>query len=648
MGKDSHVEEDNSPISPDSEAAKLLEAALLQMDGIIADAGSTPPRPDYTTASAILRWIGHQNVNALLSDADERVQRLESDKESLQMQVSVLSEQIAAQSDKISDLERMFTEKKNMLEEAESRLQKEMVHRSTLESQRVELLTRVNDYRMRLASLEQSVAGSSAPSVSSPVPVAPRTPPSTYGRQVERNVHVYSSLPRHSPDSPARVVAFGKPHALRHHGHSVPNLADKEEIIPAATQGSPSASPSARWGGRLLRGSSGGALEGADEAAGSFTRGGVRATAAARLQRDSVEAKWSTVLPKDWDLDVTCQWLESLGLEQYVPAAKTWITSAGGERGIVATATVQQIEKELALRNPMHRKKILLSIMDLQDTSSDPLLRPAGRLDTSWTLRWLEDAGLPQAREAWAEARVDGRVLHRLTHDDLAHHLRLASQLHALSVRRGIQVLRDNNFSPDTMIRRGGTSGLKSEPASPSAEGKEVNDSTLSESVGPDGSLLEGTEVEPELLARWSSHRVMEWLKAIDLAEYAPNLRGAGVHGGLMLHEPRFTAELLATLLNIPTSKTLLRRHLTQRFNELLGREVIQEKRTAEQTLGYQPLTITSKYKVPKKGQFSLKRRKNKGDPDYGDLVCPLTENSSDDESATGSRFRSVSCLSPA
>lgn len=39
-----------------------------------------------------------------------------------------------------------------------------------------------------------------------------------------------------------------------------------------------------------------------------------------------------------------------------------------------------------------------------------------------------------------------------------------------------------------------------------------------------------------------------------------------GVHGGLMLLEPRFTAELLAALLNIPANKTLLRRHLTQRY----------------------------------------------------------------------------------
>jgi hypothetical protein len=72
----------------------------------------------------------------------------------------------------------------------------------------------------------------------------------------------------------------------------------------------------------------------------------------------------------------------------------------------------------------------------------------------------------------------------------------------------------------------------------------------------------------------------------------------AGVHGVLMVHEPRFTAELLASLLSIPPSKTLLRRHLNTHFKELLGRECIQEKRETEATLGYIPLSATTKVKV--------------------------------------------------
>lgn len=87
-------------------------------------------------------------------------------------------------------------------------------------------------------------------------------------------------------------------------------------------------------------------------------------------------------------------------------------------------------------------------------------------------------------------------------------------------------------------------------------------------------------------------------LRVVNLAEYAPNLRGAGVHGALMVYEDRFTDELLADLLSIPSTKSLIRRHLCTHFKDLLGRDIIQSKRQAETTLGYQPLTLTSKIKV--------------------------------------------------
>ena len=34
--------------------------------------------------------------------------------------------------------------------------------------------------------------------------------------------------------------------------------------------------------------------------------------------------------------------------------------------------------------------------------------------------------------------------------------------------------------------------------------------------------------------------RVMEWLRHVDLSEYAPNLRGSGVHGALLVLEKRW------------------------------------------------------------------------------------------------------------
>lgn len=172
--------------------------------------------------------------------------------------------------------------------------------------------------------------------------------------------------------------------------------------------------------------------------------------------------------------------------------------------------------------------------------------------------------GLPQHKDAFTAAKVDGRMLHRLTIDDLVS-LHVTSSLHAASLRRGIQVMRENNWNPESLIRRSGT---------------------------------DEETVQDKQVHLWTAHRVMEWLRLVDLAEYAPNLRGAGVHGALMMYEHRFTSELLADLLSIPPSKTLLRRHLGTHFKELLGRDVIQIKREAEMTLGFTPLTLTAKIKV--------------------------------------------------
>ena len=71
-----------------------------------------------------------------------------------------------------------------------------------------------------------------------------------------------------------------------------------------------------------------------------------------------------------------------------------------------------------------------------------------------------------------------------------------------------------------------------------------------------------------------------------------------GVHGALLVYEPRFNAELLATLLSIPQGKTLLRRHLATHFNQLLGRDIVQMKRETETSTSYVPINPVSKVKV--------------------------------------------------
>lgn len=79
--------------------------------------------------------------------------------------------------------------------------------------------------------------------------------------------------------------------------------------------------------------------------------------------------------------------------------------------------------------------------------------------------------------------------------------MNITNELHHLSVKRAIQVLRLNGFNPTCIKRRPGPD--------------DKNDMTE--------------------IMHWSNHRVMEWLRSIDLSEYAPNLRGSGVCGALIV-----------------------------------------------------------------------------------------------------------------
>merc|ERR1711879_1047953 len=103
------------------------------------------------------------------------------------------------------------------------------------------------------------------------------------------------------------------------------------------------------------------------------------------------------------------------------------------------------LEFRLGMKHPMHRKKLVLAMKARQDTNMEAA---QGGLDHHWVTRWLDDVGLPQYKDTFFEARVDGRVLNVLTVEDLLCHLKITNLLHHLSIRRGIQCLRQNRSSP--------------------------------------------------------------------------------------------------------------------------------------------------------------------------------------------------------
>lgn len=68
--------------------------------------------------------ITNSDIFLLQPPDDDKVRRLQSEKDSLQLQVAVLNDQIEAQSEKIGELERILTEKKQLLTNAEDMLQR--------------------------------------------------------------------------------------------------------------------------------------------------------------------------------------------------------------------------------------------------------------------------------------------------------------------------------------------------------------------------------------------------------------------------------------------------------------------------------------------------------------------------------------------
>uniref|UniRef100_A0A8C6Y104 PPFIA binding protein 1 n=1 Tax=Naja naja TaxID=35670 RepID=A0A8C6Y104_NAJNA len=282
-----------------------------------------------------------------------------------------------------------------------------------------------------------------------------------------------------------------------------------------------------------------------------FKRGGTRATAGPRLgwSRDLGQSNNDLDMPfAKWRKEQVCSWLQDQGLGFYIGSGKHWILSGQ----TLLQASQSDLEKELGIKHPLHRKKLQLALQALGSEEENNY----GKLDYNWVTRWLDDIGLPQYKTQFDDGKVDGRMLHYMTIDDLLS-LKVLSVLHHLSIKRAIQVLRMNNFEPNCLL--------------------------------------------------------MEWLRSVDLAEYAPNLRGSGVHGGLMVLEPRFNVETLAQLLNIPPNKTLLRRHLATHFNLLVG------------SPDYVLLTATAKVK-PKKLAFSNfgNLRKKKQDDGGEEYVCPM------------------------
>nr|XP_040136799.1 liprin-beta-1 isoform X2 [Ictidomys tridecemlineatus] len=149
-----------SPFMGSLRALHLVEdlRGLLEMMETDEKEGLRCQIPD-STAETLIEWLQSQMTNGHLpGNGDvyqERLARLENDKESLVLQVSVLTDQVEAQGEKIRDLEFCLEEHREKLNATEEMLQQELLSRTSLETQKLDLMAEISNLKLKLSAVEK-------------------------------------------------------------------------------------------------------------------------------------------------------------------------------------------------------------------------------------------------------------------------------------------------------------------------------------------------------------------------------------------------------------------------------------------------------------------------------------------------------------
>ncbi|KAF3856182.1 hypothetical protein F7725_016905 [Dissostichus mawsoni] len=231
----------------------------------------------------------------------------------------------------------------------------------------------------------------------------------------------------------------------------------------------------------------------------------------AELTRNTCMSQWRAGAVQAW-LEVV------MGMPMYIRACSENVKSGKVLLGL----TDEDLELGLGISNPIHRRKLRLAIEDYRRAEGDQGLSKASELDHHWY------------SQTFQTHLVDGRVLNSLSRRDLERLLNISDQFHQTSLLLAIQLLQILNFDKEAL----------------QAQREKCEDQ----------------DREPIV---WTSHRVMKWIRDIDLKEFADNLQGKGIHGAVMVLDPSFDSNAMAKAIGIPSNKHMLHRHLYEEMKSL-------------------------------------------------------------------------------